>query len=264
MKVISALLVGGQGTYRDGHYYTEHPDRDLSVNHAASVQAVARDGHFTHVVCCGGYTQRQTPGLSEAESFEKMWAETQTRPAQPVILETTSLDSAENIIFGLMELRLDEASSPIARIGFYSQWQFKKPRMTRLAAMLGIETQFYFSAYTDHLKANASELARIGEQKQYDELVATGDFLLRGAKWEKKRHERYQHSDAYENRIARYLHRFPAVFAALDALTKTSVSELQPLIQQDSSMDFEKAIGYLKEQKITALQAAFRREVLNP
>jgi hypothetical protein len=107
-------------------------------------------------------------------------------------------------------------------------------------------------------------LARLGEQKQYDELVATGDFLLRGSKWEKKRLERYQRSDPYDMRTARYLHRFPAVFAALDALTQTSVSELQPLIQQDSRMDLEKAVLTLKAQKITALQAAFRKEILNP
>ena len=120
MKEMSALLVGGQGTYLKGHYYTEHPDRDLSVNHAASVGTVASAGHYTHVVCCGGFTQRQTPDLSEAQSFENMWAETQTRPPQTVILEETSLDSAENVIFGLMQLRMEEGNRPIVRIGFYS------------------------------------------------------------------------------------------------------------------------------------------------
>ena len=135
--------------------------------------------------------------------------------------------------------------------------------MTKLASMLGFETQFYFSAYTDHSKANASELARLGEQKQYDQLVASGDFLLLGSDWEDKRRKRYRGPN-YPLRTAQYRHRFPAVFAALDSLTQTKVLELQPWIQQDTGMDLTDAVSGLKAQKITALQTAFKKEVLNP
>ena len=217
---IHALVVGGQGTYEDGAYYTEHPDRDLSIAHAGTVRDRCLEFGFTHVVCAGGFTQGATPGLSEAKSFEAMWEVTKTPPKVKVSFDDVSLDSAENVIFGLMRLRLDCGPvEPIHRVGYYSQWQFKKRRMTGLAQVLGIAEKFYFYAFADFALANAGRTASEGEENQLRRMRETNDFLLLGKEWERKRFSRYQKSRSlYAGRYKTLQRKFPETFKALKEL----------------------------------------------
>ena len=258
---ISALLIGGQGTYQDGEYYTEWPDRDSSVLHAANTRRVVTEGCYTHVICCGGFTQKGTPHLSEASSFLNMWDETQTRPVVQITLDEVSLDSTENVVFGLMALRKEVPEIPILRVAYYSLWQFKKARMVGCARDLGIDRRFYFHAYADHTVAWAHEKARIGEQAQHDKLAASQDFLLLGSEWEEKRKKRYCGPN-YGTRTAELRDAFPKTFIALDSLRTTPARELTPLIEAHPNDDIPHVVKLLRDQKLGALQTAIKDEVM--
>lgn len=262
-KEISPLIVGGQGTYLDGHYYTEYPDRDLAIQHCEATRKVVADNIFNYVVASGGCTQGQTPGVSEAQSFLNMWTETQTKPNVPVVLDEVALDSAENVIFGLMALRLEEPTATIRRIGFYSLWQFKKQRMTSLAKVLGIESQFYFYAFALPELANAGRLSQEGEEKQLALMAATQDYVLRGKLWDEKRRKRNK-VGTYEERDAHLRARFKETFSALDGLEKITIHEVQAFASDDGSRDINEVLDDIREQKAKRLQDAFRREVLQP
>jgi len=256
---ISVLIVGGQGTYRDGHYYTEFPDRDLAIQHCAGTKRIVDENFFTHVVFSGGFTQAQTPELSEAKSFLNMWTETQTKPIASIFYDEVALDSAENVIFGLMALRLAEPKAKIRRIGFYSLWQFKKQRMNSLAKALGIENQFYFYFFALAELANAGRLAQEGEEKQLASMAATGDYLLRGKEWEEKRRNRYKGDDPYDTRDKKLRERFEKVFDALDGLQKTTVSEVRAYAQD---RDANEVLNEIRKQKLDRFRAVFAQHVL--
>jgi hypothetical protein len=260
---VSPLIVGGQGTYQDGHYYTEYPDRDLAIQHCVGIKAVVDQQHFTHVVLSGGYTQAQTPALSEARSFLNIWQETQTRPNVPVILDEIALDSAENVIFGLMSLRFEEPKVRIKRIGFYSLWQFKKQRMTFLAKALGIESQLFFYALALAELANAGRLAQDGEEKQLASMAATQDYLLRGKEWESKRISRFR-GDVYANRVDDLRNRFPRTFATLDGLQSVTLCEVQSQASANLARDIYDVINEIRQEKLKRFREAFLSEVLNP
>jgi hypothetical protein len=257
---VDVLISGGQGTYKNGGYYSEHPDRELSLGYVMNVPKLVEDFRYDVVIPSGGYTQKETPTLSEAESFLYIWDETMTRPVCPVVLDKIALDSAENVIFGLMAWRLKEPGARLGRIGFYSQWLFKKPRMTYLAADLGISSRFFFHGYADADQANASEAARAGELRQLESMRAQGDFLLRGKEWAEKRAKRYQHPTiAFAERDEKLRKAFPAVFAALDQLALTTVEEIR---SESPVMDAHEAIQIVRQRKLRDLQAAFWSEVI--
>jgi hypothetical protein len=260
MDRVDALIVGGQGTFNESSYFTEFPDRELGLEYVMKVRDIVDRFRYNVVICSGGYTQKETPILSEAESFLNIWAETMTKPACSVVLDNVALDSAENVIFGLMTLRLKEPGAKLQRIGFYSQWHFKKPRMTSLAADLGIDKRFYFHGYADADHANAGEAAKAGELGQFEKMKNQRDFLLRGEEWTEKRVTRHRHpSISFAERDLELRTAFPAVFAALKQLERTSVDELT---SEGPEMDAREAIRKAQQRKILTLQAAFSKEVL--
>ncbi len=262
-QVLQPLIVGGQGTFQEGRFYTEFPDRELSLEYVMRVRDVVAAFHYTHVICSGGYTQKETPTLSEAESFWNIWDETQTRPAAaPIVYDKVALDSAENVIFGLMQLRLEHPKLRIGRIGFFSQWQFKITRMNSTAGELGIDKNFFFHGHANADKANAGEKAKAGEFAQVEKMANRRDFLLRGEEWEEKRRNRYRHpSKPFAERDGHLRTNFPRVFKALDCLGKTSVAEL---LGETPEMDAYAAVEIVRQRKIRALQGAFREEVIQP
>ena len=281
------LVVGGQGTYKNGCYHTEHPDRELSIAHAGTVKERCQQFAFTHVVCAGGYTQKATPGLSEAMSFEAMWRVTGHRPTQHVSFDEVSLDSAENVLFGLMRLRLDVPRVPIERVGYYSQWQFKKPRMTGLASALGFAERFYFYAYADFALANAGRVAGEGEEQQLRKMREADDFLLLGKEWEAKRVQRFQLGPAaYPYRDKHLRKAFKKTFLALDELRSIAsdprFDDPGPAFDHPGILTGLKAalgapvpgtsalgvmrdlVGKVRKDALDRLRDAFQREVLLP
>lgn len=182
----------------------------------------------------------------------------------PVVLDEVALDSAENVILGLMALRLREPQVRIKRIGFYSLWQFKKQRMTKLAKELGVENQFYFSALALAELANAGRLAQEGEEKQLAVMAANHDYLLRGKEWEAKRVGRYNGAAPYRDRDAGLRAAFPAVFAALDGLRSVTLGEVLAQAGADPARDVHEVVGELRRKKLDEFREAFAAEVLNP
>lgn len=260
MDQVDVLIVGGQGTFSEGEYFSEYPDRELSLEYVMKVGKKVEDFRYNVVICSGGYTQKETPTLSEAESFLNIWTETMTRPVCPVVLDDVALDSAENVIFGLMALRLKEPRARLRRIGFFSQWRFKKPRMTGLAADLGIARRFSFHGHAVADQANAGEAAKVGELRQLETMRTRSDFLLRGKEWAEKRVQRYRHPTIpFVERDVELRKAFPAVFAALDQLERTTVEEI---MNESPVMDAHEAIQIVQQRKLQVLQAAFWSEVI--
>ncbi len=262
MENANILIIGGQGTYQGGEYHSEYPDRNLSLEYMMKVADIARDRCYNFVIPSGGFTQAGTPGLSEAKSFEALWQETQTRPKATILFDEVSLDSAENILYGLMRFREEEPRLQIARIGFLSQWEFKKQRMNATAAALDIGRRFYFFGHATAKKANAGALAETGEMKQFAAMERADDFLLRGSEWEQKRMARYKASKPYAERDAHLREAFPAVFEALDAMKLTTIRELQPLLKVNPSMELAEAAKTIRGGKLDKLREAFRVEVM--
>ncbi len=260
MDQVDALIVGGQGTFCEGAYFTEFPDRELSLEYVMKVRDVVERFRYNVVICSGGYTRKETPTLSEADSFLNMWNETQTKPSCPVVLDRVALDSAENVICGLMALRLKEPGARVRRIGFYSQWHFKKPRMTSLATDLGIDKSFFFHGHADADHANAGDAAKAGELRQLETMRSQGDFLLLGKDWAEKRLKRHQHPTlSFAERDSELRQAFPAVFCALGRLERTTVEEL---LRENHESDARKMLEAVRQGKIEALQAAFSAEVI--
>lgn len=125
------LIVCGQGVYLNGCYYSEYPDRDVYLGHAIAVRKIINSYNYSHIVCSGGHSQgnrltKNISSLSEAESFLKIWEDTKSWPldrGRP-ILDSYSLDSAENVILGLICARRELKDVQIRRIGVFSAWQF--------------------------------------------------------------------------------------------------------------------------------------------
>ena len=284
---ISPLIIGWQGTYIDSLFYTEFPDRELSLEYMMEVAVIAQRFKYTHIVPSGGFTQAETPEVSEAASFENVWREFEINlGALCVVKDEVALDSAENVICGLMAVRINENETSrhpkaIGRIGFFSQWHFKKRRMTELAKQLGIEKSFYFHGYAHALKAAAGDAAQAGEQRQLDQMIAKDDFLLLGTEWEKKRRERYKKGrnqdcsqrddfdNVYNNRSAisgkdlRTV--FRDVYEKLDVLKRTTIEELDQEADGGEGMkaDAHSILDIVRRKKIIKLQHVFREQVIN-
>jgi hypothetical protein len=282
MTAISPLIIGGQGTYIDSLFYTEFPDRELSLEYMMEVAVVAQRFKYTHIIPSGGFTQSETPNVSEAASFENVWKEFEINLGSlNVVKDEVALDSAENVISGLMALRVAENESSrrpraIGRIGFFSQWHFKKRRMTELARQLGIEKSFYFHGYAQASKAAAGGVAQSGEESQLDKMIATDDFLLLGEGWETKRRKRFKKGrtddgkegpnfeSVFKDRWAvsgKNLDRiFAGVFEKLQLLKRTTIEELDHAA--DMNADAYSTLELVRKRKIADLQAAFHSQVI--
>ena len=214
---IDVLIICGQGVYLDGKYYSEYPDHNVYLEHAVSVKDVFEKFNYTHIVCSGGYTQ-QAEEISEAQSFIHMWRDTNSTPnTDNIIFDEYALDSAENILLGLITLRdsLNEKGMypRVRRIGAYSAWQFKKERFNNLAKELEILNQFYFHGCVDANKAQSGDLALKGEK---DFLSNTKDdpFLI-SFDAETKKKDRLKKGE-YSKRFDELRRKFPTLFDAFD------------------------------------------------
>lgn len=233
------LIVCGQGTYADGCFYSEYPDRDVYVGHATEVARLVDRYGYSHVAASGGYTQSATPWLSEAESFLGVWDDTESNPVSDsqLILDIHALDSAENVYLGLVAARSHLKLTPIRRIGVSCAWQFKKRRIVEIARALGIEDRTYFHGYAPAGRALAGEEAQRGEEALLAKLAEDGDVLLLEEHWERRRYARYFGGD-YLERIADLVPLFPAFFKAmlnvrLWGMEPRLVTELQQAFQDD-------------------------------
>lgn len=226
------LIVCGQGTYAAGAFHCEHPDRDVYLMHAMTVRDIVRQFAYGLVVCSGGYTQKVTPRLSEAESFGAIWNDTATRPDLPpeaIVIDDRSLDSAENVCLGLMAARLHLGEAhPIRRIGVFTAWRFKKPRFTMLSHGLGIDSRFYFHGFADAQAAADPKAAASGEATQMKSMTAANDALQLSPEWVAKRQHRYAGND-FTGRLTDLRSKFPAFFAATDAIATGGMSEHRSL-----------------------------------
>jgi len=245
------LIVCGQGTYKNGNYYTEYPDRDVYLRHAISVAKIVKEFKYTHVVCSGGFTQKSTPELSEAESFYAMWDDTDSWPMDHdrIFPDKLSLDSAENVYLGLMAARMKLYEKiPIRRISVFAAWKFKKARFNRLAKELGIIERFYFHGLAWANEADAGERALQGENNQMKKIIDANDSLLLSREWEGKRRVRYQGPGdenslpTYDTRLNERQNQFPQFFGVLNEIRRYGMQDV------------------LRKQ----LQKAFEKEVLNP
>lgn len=194
------LIVCGQGVYADGVYYAEFHDRDVYLEHALAVPTTAETYNYNVVVASGGFTQPRAPWLSEAESFLRMLADLQTpAPPVPIILDEVALDSAENLLLGLMTARLALGGIPIRRVGVLAAWQFKKWRFNRNAEALGIVERTYFHGLAPALRTNVQvppDDARQPGLSEYREdsieysLLRTPDRdAKRRARWQNNRYD---------------------------------------------------------------------------
>lgn len=191
------LVVCGQGVYADGKYYGEFHDRDVYFDHALTFPAIAERYKYNVIVTSGGFTQDRAPWLSEAESFLRMLNDAQfSMPAAPIVLDEAALDSAENLLLGLMTARLVLGSIPIHRVGIWAAWQFKKWRFNRNAEALGIVENTYFHGFSPATATNYQVPpvdARQRTRSEYlDDVIEYG--LLREPDKENKRQKRWQNN----------------------------------------------------------------------
>jgi len=191
------LIVCGQGVYEDGTYYGEFHDRDVYLDHALRFPEIAERFHYNLVVTSGGFTQPRAPWLSEAESFLRMLEDCQAPwPKVPIILDEAALDSAENLILGLMTARLVLGSIPIRRVGIWAAWRFKKWRFNRNAEALGIVERTYFHGFVPAAATNIQvppDDARQRTLAEYQEDAVEFGLLRRPDK-EAKRQKRWQNN----------------------------------------------------------------------
>lgn len=198
------LIVCGQGVYHDGCYFAEYPDQNVYLGHAAHVHETVENFNYSHVVASGSYSQKKMPFITEADSFKEMWKDTQSQPVlneSSIGFDRVALDSAENIIFGLIEARRMLGRIPIRRVGADAAWQFKKGRFTSMARALGILPRFYFHGYAPSCDALAGERALEGEKNWLKDVTESKDFLLLGQKAEEVRVRRWAFPLPYESRL---------------------------------------------------------------
>jgi len=193
----NVLIVCGQGVYEDGTYYGEFHDRDVYLEHAIMFPEIVQKFNFNTVVLSGGFTQNCAPWLSEAESFLRILDDTQvTPPTVPIILDECALDSAENLILGLMTARLALGETPIRRIGIWAAWKFKKWRFNRNAEALGIVEQTYVYGLAPSRDTNIQVPPEDQTQKTFNEYKedSVEYLLLRAKDKEDKRQKRWQNN----------------------------------------------------------------------
>ena len=191
------LIVCGQGVYADGVYYGEFHDRDIYFEHALRWPEIAARFNYNLIVTSGGFTQSRAPWLSEAESVLRIMADAGVAlPAMPVVLDEAALDSAENLLLGLMTARLALGDTPIRRVGIWAAWQFKKWRFNRNAEALGIVERTYFHGLAPASQTNVQVPPDDARQRSYNEYRedVTEYGLLLDADREKKRQRRWQNS----------------------------------------------------------------------
>ncbi len=267
IEKITPLIIGGQGTYFNSLFHTEFPDRTLSIEYMMEAAFIAQRFKYTHIIPSGGFTQTETLDVSEAASFQNVSQEFGINLGTlKVVKDEVALDSAENLICGLMAVRIAENKQvihprPIGRIGFFSQWYFKKRRMTELAKQLGIDKSFYFHGYAGASMAAAGNSALVGEQQQLDQMMAKDDYLLLGKEWETKRRNRYKpgrnkdgkegnsFESTYSQRKKQLETIFDAVFKKLYLLEQTTNKELTNRVKEQQTM-------------IKGLQQVFRNQVI--
>jgi hypothetical protein len=214
------LIVCGQGTYRDGCFYSEFDDRAVCLDHALSARGIVERFAYTHVVASGGFTQKATPDLSEAESFVRVWEEFGAAPvpSDRLFLDEVALDSAENVALGILAARLGlGAGVRIRRIGVFTAWAPKGYRFGAAARALGIHQRFYFHGFGRAEAMNVHDPTPKPTLSEYGHLATDlSEALLLGQGFEDKRRRRYRGPVPYGERGARLTWEFPAVLAALN------------------------------------------------
>jgi hypothetical protein len=191
------LVVCGQGVYANGTYYGEFHDRDVYFEHALRYPEIVKKFNYNVVVISGGFTQKDAPCLSEAESFRRILADAGSpEPSVPIILDEAALDSAENLLLGLMTARLVLGSTPIRRVGIWAAWKFKKWRFNRNAEALGIVERTYFHGFSSAAETNVQVPPDDARQRSLSEYREDSvEFkLLRAPDKEAKRRERWQNN----------------------------------------------------------------------
>src|SRR6266480_3078070 len=163
------IVITGQGVWAHGSFYVEYPDRDVYLEHAANARTIVARYRYSHAVLSGGYTQPSLPNVSEAEGLWSLFQDMDVWPLdkERIILDPLALDSAENIVLGLMAARLRLGRIPVRRIGVWASWKFKKPRFNLLARELGIQDRFFFHGCASYEDADAGARARQGEEDQF-------------------------------------------------------------------------------------------------
>ena len=191
------LIVCGQGVYENGIYYGEYHDRDVYFDHAIQFPEIVKRFNFNTVVLSGGFTQSRAPWLSEAESFLRILHDANvSAPHVPLILDECALDSAENLLFGLMTARLSLGTAPIRRVGIWAAWKFKKWRFNRNAEALGIVEQTYVYSFAPSSDTNIQVPPDVHTRKTFDQYEQDNkeNSLLRAENFKVKREGRWQNN----------------------------------------------------------------------
>lgn len=252
---VTVALVCGQGTItiEDGVpvHHAEFPaDAGVQLGHARWCARELAAHAPDLAVLSGGRTKPATPERSEAESFLDLWDAEGTAPPTPVVLDDLALDSAENLILGLVAARLGlggaltpvdprgawrtrldaarltradptlGAAPPIVRVLVLTAWRVKTLRFTLGLEELGVP-DYEVRGFADSAASADSSGAAWGEAAGFARIVAERDPLLLGPAWEAKRRARHQGPGAYEARLAPTRAAMARSFAALDALRAT-------------------------------------------
>ncbi len=208
------LIVCGQGVYEDGIYYGEFHDRDVCFEHSLKFPEIAGRFRYNIIVLSGGFTQERAPWLSEAESFLNIMRDAGVEiPPVPLILDEYALDSAENILLGLMTTRLALSKTPIRRVGIWVAWKFKKWRFNRNAEALGIVEQTYVHGFAHVSDTNIQVPIDDAKQRDYNEYMqdTVEHYLLRASDKEDERRKKWQNnrSDKDRDQVFSPFMRFP-------------------------------------------------------
>jgi len=196
-EFVDVLVVCGQGVYANGTYFGEFHDRDVYFDHAIRFPEVAKRFNFDTVVLSGGFTQPRAPWRSEAESFLDILRDANVPvPTGTVILDECALDSAENLLLGLMTARLALGKTRIRRVGIWAAWRFKKWRFNRNAEALGIVERTYVYGLAGSGETNIQVPPEDQKQRTFDEYRQDSiEFsLLRAKDKEDKRRKRWQNN----------------------------------------------------------------------
>jgi hypothetical protein len=290
VKAADVLIVCGQGVYHQGTYFGEYHDRDVYFDHALQVPDIVGRFHYNVVVFSGGFTQEKARNVSEAQSFENMLRDAGKfgrLAAVPLVLDECALDSAENLLLGLMTARLALPNDvPIRRVGLSIAWKFKKWRFNRNAQALDIVQQVYVHGFATSADTNIQVPSDDERKRASDEYKADTQEsrLLQTPEKERKRQDRWQNNrvdkdrqlDPQDSWVQGRVEDFrrgaswrggPPQMYFKDQLCSSYQNRLAPFMQRfTGTWNVIDAIahGDVDDKKLGQLGVVFRTEVMAP
>lgn len=229
MKEQNLMIVCGQGTWQQNHFYSEYPEKDAYIGHIMQLPYLLQNYQPDFISFTGGFTQKETGGqISEAASMVDILKEKSTLIIEKNIIkcggktieffkEEAALDSVENIIFSVLKYFIITRGRALSlkKIFIYSTWQFKKERFVLASKAIGIDSIMEYIYFSRGDEIKDLSIARQSEKRIVEKLMAENDPLMLSKQWEEKRMKRFQGSN-YALRDILYREHFSQFMESMD------------------------------------------------